>query len=577
MGTNRMLYQTARNILLVEDSLVESELLRRTLTGSGYRVNQVHNGQEAMEAIHTAPPDLVMTDIRMPIMDGYELCRTIKRDPALAHIPVILLSVLSEPEDIIQAIDVRADSYTTKPYTEASLLWRLNSLLSSPPRSKHKPGDPLEVEYRDKVYRIDADPQQMLNLLLSVYENTMVQNRELMAVQAQLCLLNENLEEKVRQRTAALQESEARFRATFEQAAVGIAHVAPDGRWLRVNRRLCDLVGYTPEEMLAKSCKELTHPDDVHDSLAGMLQLLAGQSGSHRQQKRYLRKDGESLWVYETLALVRLANGNPDYFISVMEDISERKAAQDALIRLNAELEQRVAARTAELQVANAELEDFVSTVCHDLRAPLRALHGFSTILQQKYTGRLEGEADSYLNQIQKSALHMGELIEGLLTLARNTRGEMRHERIDLSVLARRILAELARAEPERKVRWDVEPDLVAWGDGRMLEVVLANLLDNAWKYTRDVVTPTIRVNWVRGERGPCFCVADIGSGFDIKNAGHLFQPFQRLHRQDEFPGLGIGLATCKRIIERHGGTIRASAKPGQGAVFCVYLPPGDD
>lgn len=576
MGTNRMLYQAARHILLVEDSLVESELLRRTLTGSGYRVNMAHNGQEAMDAIRAAAPDLVMTDIRMPVMDGYELCRSIKRDPALAHIPVILLSVLSEPEDIIQAIDARADSYTTKPYTEASLLGRLNSLLSSPSRTKHKPGDPLEVEYRDKIYRIDADPQQMLNLLLSVYENTMVQNRELMAVQAQLCLLNENLEEKVRQRTSALQESEARFRATFEQAAVGIAHVAPDGRWLRVNQRLCDLIGYTPEEMLCKSCKELIHPDDMHDSLAGMLQLLAGQTGSHRQQKRYRRKDGESLWVYETLALVRLANGNPDYFISVMEDISERKSAQDALIRLNAELEHRVAARTAELQVANAELEDFVSTVCHDLRSPLRALNGFSAVLQRKYAGRLEGEADSYLNHIQKTTVHMGELIEGLLTLARNTRGEMRHERVDLSILARRILAELARSEPDRKVRWEVEPDLIAWGDGRMLEVVLTNLLANAWKYTRDVVTPTIRVHVVPGERGPCFCVADNGSGFDMDRAGQLFQPFQRLHRQDEYPGLGIGLATCKRIVERHGGTIRASAKPGQGAVFCVCLPPGE-
>lgn len=408
MGTNHNLYQAARSVLLVEDSLVESELLRRTLSGSGYRVSVAHNGQEALEAVRAAPPDLVMTDIRMPIMNGYDLCRAIKRDPALAHIPVILLSVLSEPEDIIEAIDARADSYTTKPYTEASLLGRLTSLLSSPSRTKHKPGEPLEVEYRDKVYRVDADPQQMLNLLLSVYENTMVQNRELMTVQAQLCLLNENLEEKVRQRTAALQASEMRFRATFEQAAVGIAHVAPDGRWLRVNQRLCDLLGYRPDELLAMSCKELIHPDDVHESLAGMLGLLTKQTGSHRQQKRYLRKGGDSLWVYETLALVNLPNGNPDYFISVMEDITERKAAQDALISLNAELEQRVAARTAELQTANVELEDFVSTVCHDLRAPLRALNGFSSLLQRQYAGRLEGEADSYLTEIQKTAVRMG-------------------------------------------------------------------------------------------------------------------------------------------------------------------------
>jgi PAS domain S-box-containing protein len=562
-----------RSILLVEDSLVEAELLRRTLAGGGYRVSVAYNGREALTLALADPPDLVMSDIRMPVMNGYELCRAIKGNPDLAPIPVILLSVLSEPDDIIEAVNAGADSYTIKPYTEASLLGRVNSLLSRPTRSRSAAGEALEVEYRGRTHRITSEPQQMLNLLLSVYENTLLQNRELRATQAELSALNESLEEKVRERTAALRESEARFRATFEQAAVGIAHVAPDGHWLRVNQRLCDIVGYTQEEIQSLTFKDLTHPDDVEASLAGMQQLLAGQSGSHRNQKRYILRNGDVVWVYQTMALVRQADGSPDYFISVIEDISERKAAEAAVLQLNAELERRVEARTAELQAANTELESFTYAVSHDLRAPLRAMNGFSAILTREYGGSMSGEGRHFLEQIRTGAQHMGELIDGLLALARSTRGEIRHDSVDLSALAERILAELARAEPDRKVAWEVEDGLVARGDARMLEAMMTNLLSNAWKYTTRTPRPRIRFFAEERDGHRCYCVADNGAGFDMSYAGRLFQPFQRLHRQDQFPGLGIGLATVKRIVERHGGKIQAQGKPGEGAVFYFNLP----
>ena len=573
MESDKTIPRGQRSVLLVEDSLVEAELLRRTLVAGGYRVTVAHDGRQALAIALADPPNLVMSDIRMPVMNGYELCRAIKGNPDLAHIPVILLSVLSEPDDIIEAVNAGADSYTIKPYTEASLLGRINSLLSRPTRAGARSSEALEVEYGGKVHHIASEPQQMLNLLLSVYDNTLTQNRELRAIQAELSALNESLEEKVRERTAALRESEARFRATFEQAAVGIAHVAPGGHWLRVNQRLCDIVGYSQEEIQSLTFKDLTHPDDVADSLADMQKLVEGKAGSYQNQKRYVVRNGDIVWVNQTVALVRHPDGSPDYFISVIEDISERKAAEAAVLRLNAELERRVEGRTAELQAANTELESFTYAVSHDLRAPLRAMNGFSAILMDEHGRSLDSEGRHLLAQIRSGAQHMGDLIDGLLALARSTRGEMRRDPVDLSALAERILAELARTEPERQVAWEVEPGLVARGDGRMLEALMTNLLSNAWKYTARTPQARIRFHAERSDGQRRYCVADNGSGFDSAYASRLFQPFQRLHRQDEYPGIGIGLATVKRIVERHGGAIEAEGKPGEGAQFHFTLP----
>ena len=253
--------------------------------------------------------------------------------------------------------------------------------------------------------------------------------------------------------------------------------------------------------------------------------------------------------------------------------VAERKRTLDKLLRLNADLERRVEERTAELKAANQELESFAYAVSHDLRAPLRAMHGFSQALVEDYGERLEGDAREFLEQITIASRKMGELIDGLLTLSRSTRGELRHDWVDLAALSERLLAELSAAEPTRQVAWHIEPTLAARGDACMIEVVMRNLLGNAWKYTTHVNEPTVRVFAKQEGRDYFFCVADNGAGFDMTHAARLFQPFQRLHRQDEFPGIGIGLATVQRIIHRHGGLIKGTAAPGQGATFCFSLP----
>ncbi|MCX7168665.1 MAG: ATP-binding protein [Rhodocyclales bacterium] len=255
--------------------------------------------------------------------------------------------------------------------------------------------------------------------------------------------------------------------------------------------------------------------------------------------------------------------------------VTERRRTLEELRRLNADLERRVIERTAELSAANTELESFAYAVSHDLRAPLRAMSGFSQALIEDYGNQLQGEAKVYLDQIGFASLKMGEMIDGILVLSRSTRGELRRDVIDFSALATRLLEELARGEPGRQVGGQVEAGLHATGDARMIEMVLRNLLGNAWKYTGKTEAPAIRVFLGEVDGQPGICVADNGAGFDMAHADQLFQPFHRLHRQDEFPGIGIGLATVQRIIHRHGGEIRAVAAPGAGATFCFTLPTG--
>ena len=252
----------------------------------------------------------------------------------------------------------------------------------------------------------------------------------------------------------------------------------------------------------------------------------------------------------------------------LQDDIRARLRAEDEVRHLNSVLELRVRQRTAELEAANKELGSFTYSVSHDLRAPLRRIEGFGQILADEYAGNLDERGLHYIRRIRAGANDMGEMIDSFLKLSRSTRGELAVETVNLSSLAADTVEQLREKDPERQVSVEIQSDVTVQGDRRLLRVVLENLLDNAWKYSRKADKPMIAFGATQDAGGTVFFVRDNGVGFDMANVSRLFTPFNRLHKAEEFEGSGIGLATVQRILARHGGRVWATAAPGRGATF---------
>ena len=254
----------------------------------------------------------------------------------------------------------------------------------------------------------------------------------------------------------------------------------------------------------------------------------------------------------------------------------ELKASTGEVLRLNAELEQRVQERTAQLEYTNQELEAFCYSVSHDLRAPLRSIDGFSQALLEDFPQNVPEEARRYLSRIRSSTQRMAQLIEDLLNLSRVSRAELQRQEVDVTEIARSVIAELRGRDPKRSVEVQVWDGMRANGDARLLRAALENLLGNAWKFSEKAAAARIEVGALTDRGVTTYFVRDNGAGFDMAYADKLFGAFQRLHSVNEYAGTGIGLATVQRIVHRHGGRIWADAKPGQGAVFFFTLGAGE-
>lgn len=317
---------------------------------------------------------------------------------------------------------------------------------------------------------------------------------------------------------------------------------------------------------------ELVHPDFKRQFIDGYLASI-GRPGPFEMEYKVLRvSDGEERWVAECCEACRDASGRPDRVIGTIQDITERRAAEEAIRSLNEELDRRVMERTSQLAAAKKEIESFSYSVSHDLRAPLRHINSYSAILVEEHAHVLPAEARGYLERICSASRRMGDLIDDLLTLTRVGRANMKRVTFDISNMASQVAQMLKEADPDRKAEFVIQQGLTAYGDSALVRLVLENLLGNAMKYAGQQRTARIEFGQTGSDRvNPTFFVRDDGVGFDMEYAENMFHPFQRLHGS-EFEGTGIGLATVKRIIERHGGSIRAEGKVNEGATFYFRL-----
>lgn len=376
------------------------------------------------------------------------------------------------------------------------------------------------------------------------------------------------------------QQDHGRFRLAMASAGIGMAIVSLAGEFVEVNPALCRMLGYSADELVGRDGASVSHPDDIQRSADLLAALVRGEMASIDIEKRYLHAHGTPIDVVVNAAVMHEEHG-ARYLISQFRDVTGQRAAERALHELNATLEQRVEARTAELESAHRRLEAFAYGVSHDLRAPLRTIDGFAAHLSRHAGAALDETSRDQLSRIRSASSRMGGLIDSLLELARIGRTELRPAHVDVSLLAEWVLAELQEAQPERRAVLRVQPGLQAIGDERLLKLLLSHLLRNAWQFsaTRDAVE--VEVTGGRDDKGLHFAVRDHGIGFDMAYAGKLFDPFQRLHGSDQGSGDGIGLTIAQQIAARHRGAIRAQSAPDAGASFHVdlrdlALPDGD-
>ncbi len=359
-----------------------------------------------------------------------------------------------------------------------------------------------------------------------------------------------------------------------EQSPAATVITDTEGRIEYVNAKFVEMSGYGAEELVGQTpgvIKSGLTPPAVYRDMWNTIKSGASWRGDLQNRK----KNGELYWEHEHIAPLKNQLGEIVNFIAVKEDMTERNRAEGEVRRLNANLERRVVERTAELEAANSELQAFVHSVSHDLRAPLTRIRGFSTLVLEENASKLDEGAVDILRRIDNAGREMEQLIADLMGLSMVATGELRRSDVDVSALAQAVFDDLRRTQPDREVHFAVEPGLRARADPGLLRIVLENLLGNAWKFTRKRDGARIEMDCgTDGASAAAYFVRDNGAGFDQTDSARLFTPFQRLHAKSDFAGTGIGLATVQRIIRRHGGRVWAEGAVDRGATFHFTLAP---
>jgi PAS domain S-box-containing protein len=493
-------------ILIVEDEGIVAEDIADSLSSMGYVVVAIApSGERAIEMADDFGPDLVLMDIRLA--GAMDGIEAARRIRRDRDVPVIYLTAHSDKEITRRAKETEPFGYIIKPFKAPELRCAIEIAL-------HK-------------HEIDA----------------------------------------------RLREREQWLATTLRSIGDGVVATDADQRIKFLNPAAEALTGWTNEEAVGKAIEQILSlvTERSRSPIASPVgSALATKAPAGLQRDALLvPRSGTAIPIEDVAAPILNDRGDVLGGVMVFRDVTERRRSEAEIRRLNDDLERRVVERTAQLELANRELESFSYSVAHDLRAPLRGIDGFSLALIEDHAANLGPEGLAHLHRVRTATGRMAQLIDDLLRLARVAKSDFSKQSVDLSKLARTVSLDVRAGHPERPAVFDIQDGISVTGDEHLLRIVLENLIGNAWKFTSKVGEAKIEFGRVeREEEGPALFVRDNGSGFNMQYADRLFGAFQRLHASSEFEGNGVGLAIVQRIIHRHGGRIWAESSVGHGATF---------
>ena len=545
-------------ILIVEDSLTQSVSLQSFLEKHGYRVSTSSNGKEAFDFLEGHLPTLVISDIMMPEMDGWELTRLIKADDNLKDIPVILLTSLSSPVDLIKALECGADNFVTKPYNEQLILSRIQNIVEEKILKKSEESEEdIRISFAGEDHLITADRKQIIDFLLSAYENVIVKNRDF-----------EEANEKLREANNEIQK----LASIVENSTDLVAAVATtEGKMLYINHAGKKILGLPSNKASDVAIFDFCVDDDC-DSLKEHAIFETRDKGSWQGELRFRQQlTGEEIPVLVSLFNIKDPQTNQLLGIGLIaHDMTERKKMENELL---IEKERAEAASRAK--------SDFLSSMSHELRTPLNAIIGFSELLHDKYVGGLSETQSQYVKDIWESGKHLLSLINDVLDLSKIEAGKM--ELYLSNVKIKKLLEKSLVMIRERCIQHHISIDLSVSQDVEYLEItadtrklkqIMFNLLSNAAKFTPDEGTITVEAGMNGKEI--LISVTDTGIGIAPEHQEKIFEEFYQVQggTTDKTPGTGLGLSLVRRIIEMHGGKIWIEREGSEkGSRFAFTLP----
>lgn len=560
-------------------------LLSIDITERIRQTNEAHRLKRLYSALSQVNQAIVRIDNRQALFD--KVCETFVNDaglkmawigwPDAKNERIVPAAVFGDQNGYLDAIEIRTDNSPQGSVPVSSAFKQAqpqvcNDMLAEPSlmiwREKI-----LENGFRSKAaFPIEAGGSIGV-LVAYAGEKDFFRDKEIAlmseaATDVAFALQNFSLEEE-RKALANAASRENRFARAMMESMPGIIYFyRKSGQFLRWNKNFELISGYSHAEIA------MMHPldffDDADKDLMASRIAEVFEHGESAVEAPFRTKSGKKLPYYFTGQLIEFEG--EQCLIGTGVDIALLKNAQNEILRLNTELEQRVTERTAELAAANRELEAFSYSVSHDLRSPLRAINGFAEIVLNKFGELLPKDGYDYLRRIRNAGHRMGELIDDLLTFSRLSRESLSHDRINMGKLAQSAIDEIAPLTQGRSVNIQLKSISEGYGDAKLLRQVWLNLIGNAVKYTRNCEHASIIIGSEEHNGATAYFIKDNGVGFNMAYASKLFGVFQRLHRDDEFEGTGVGLAIVQRVIHRHGGKVWAEAEEGKGAIFWFTL-----